>query len=194
MSRNHGDSSKVALKLALVAVLTAVIVVFTLIVRIPTTRGYINLGDVAICFTAFTFGPWSAFLAGGLGTAFADLISGYAQWAPISFIVHGIEGLAIALLVRSRLRKKRDDDSTGDDNTYDEVVLPLWRKILAGVVGMIIVAGGYFVCGGTFISGFSVAALEIPANLLQSGVGVILGLAVSQAVRRAYPPVQSLAW
>lgn len=186
MSQTHNGSSKVALKLALAAVLTAVTVVFTMIVRIPTAKGYINLGDVAICFTAFTFGPWSAFIAGGLGTALADLISGYAQWAPISFIVHGLEGLAIALLVRSRVKS--------DDGAEAEIVISLWRKILAGVVGMIIVAGGYFVGGGAFISGFSVAVVEIPANLLQSGVGVVLGLAVSQAVRRAYPPVRSLAW
>lgn len=185
MSRTQSGSSKVALKLALAAVLTAVTVVFTMIVRIPTAKGYINLGDVAICFAAFTFGPWSAFIAGGLGTALADLISGYAQWAPVSFVVHGLEGLAIALLVRSRVRA---------EGVEAEIVIPLWRKILAGIVGMMIVAGGYFVGGGAFISGFSVAAVEIPANLLQSGVGVVLGLAVSQAVRRAYPPVRSLSW
>ncbi|MFA6688200.1 MAG: ECF transporter S component [Sphaerochaetaceae bacterium] len=183
MSQKQGSSNKVALRLALVAILTAVTVVFTMIVRIPTTKGYINLGDVAICFTAFTFGPWSAFIAGGLGTALADLISGYAQWAPISFIVHGVEALVIALLVRSR---------AGRDSA--EAVVPLWRKILAGIAGMAIVAGGYFVGGGALISGFSVAAVEIPANLAQSGIGVVLGLAVSQAVRRAYPPVRSLSW
>ncbi len=77
-----------ALKVAVVAVLTAVVVVFTLVIRIPTTKGYLNLCDVAICFIAFTFGPVSAFLAAGLGAAIADLISGYAQWvrSPSSFM------------------------------------------------------------------------------------------------------------
>ena len=78
------EKNRNALKVAVVAVLTAVVVVFTMIVRIPTAKGYINLCDVAICFIAFTFGPWSAFIAAGLGTALADLFSGYAQWAPIS--------------------------------------------------------------------------------------------------------------
>ena len=91
-----------ALKVAVVAVLTAVVVVFTLVVRIPTAKGYLNLCDVAIVFIAFTFGPWSAFIAAGLGTAIADLISGYAQWAPISFVVHGIEGFLVALIVRQK--------------------------------------------------------------------------------------------
>lgn len=74
-----------ALKVAMIAVLTAVVVVFTIVVKIPTARGYLNLCDVAVSFIALTFGPWTALLCGGLGAALADLISGYAQWAPISF-------------------------------------------------------------------------------------------------------------
>jgi uncharacterized membrane protein len=167
-----------ALKIAVTAVLTAVVVVFTMVVRIPTAKGYLNLCDVAICFIGFTFGPASAFIAAGLGTAIADLISGYAQWAPISFVVHGLEGLFIALIVRS---------TTQADTS-------LVRKILAGIVCMATVSLGYFALASIFISTVAVAAAEIPGNLAQSGVGFILGLGVSEAVKRAYPPVRSLSW
>ena len=172
------QDKKNALKVAVVAVLTAVVVVFTMIVRIPTAKGYLNLCDVAICFIAFTFGPWTAFIAGGLGTALADLITGYAQWAPISFVVHGAEGFLVALIVRQK----------GDK------AIPVFKKLLAGIVCITTVTLGYFVLAGIFISGFSVAAAEVPGNIAQSGVGVVLGLAVSYAVQRAYPPVRGLAW
>ncbi|MDD3902764.1 MAG: ECF transporter S component [Sphaerochaeta sp.] len=172
------QENKNALKVAVVAVLTAVVVVFTMMVRIPTAKGYLNLCDVAICFIAFTFGPWSAFIAAGLGTALADLISGYAQWAPISFIVHGVEGLLVALIVRQK-----------GDETISAI-----KKIAAGIVCVTTVSMGYFILSAIFISGFSVAAAEIPGNIAQSGVGVVLGLAVATAVKRAYPPVRTLAW
>lgn len=167
-----------ALKLAVTAVLTAVVVVFTMIIRIPTAKGYLNLCDVAICFIAFTFGPASSFIAAALGTALADLISGYAQWAPISFAVHGLEGLLIALIVRSK----------GDHEAS------FLRKILAGIVCMATVSLGYFALSALFVSTVAVAAAEIPGNLVQSAVGFILGLAVSSAVKRAYPPVSALSW
>ncbi|MCK9546935.1 MAG: ECF transporter S component [Sphaerochaeta sp.] len=170
--------NKNALKIAVTAVLTAVVVVFTMIVRIPTAKGYLNLCDVAICFIAFTFGPTSAFIAAGLGTALADLISGYAQWAPISFAVHGLEGLLIALIVRSR-------------NGSEASIV---KKILAGIVCMATVSLGYFALSALFISTVAVAAAEIPGNLAQSAVGFVLGLGVSSAVKRAYPPVRSLSW
>ncbi|HKL59125.1 MAG TPA: ECF transporter S component [Sphaerochaeta sp.] len=172
------EKNRNALKVAVVAVLTAVVVVFTMIVRIPTAKGYLNLCDVAICFVAFTFGPWSAFIAAGLGTALADLFSGYAQWAPISFVVHGLEGLLVALIVRQK----------------SSVTIPFGTKLLAGVVCMVTVSFGYFALSAIFISGASVAAAEIPWNLVQSGVGVVLGLALAAGVKRAYPPVSSLAW
>jgi uncharacterized membrane protein len=172
------QQNKNALKVAMVAVLTAVVVVFTLVVRVPTAKGYLNLCDVAICFIAFTFGPWSAFIAAGLGTALADLISGYAQWAPISFVVHGVEGLLIALIVKQK----------GNE------AVSLARKLLAGLVCIATVSLGYFALSALFISTVSVAAAEIPGNIAQSGVGFVLGLGVSTAVKKAYPPVRSLSW
>ncbi len=172
------QANRNALKVAVIAVLTAVVVVFTMIVRIPTAKGYLNLCDVAIMFIAFTFGPWSAFIAAGLGTALADLISGYAQWAPISFVVHGLEGLLVALIVM----KKGDEP------------VSIFRKALAAVVCVATVSLGYFALSALFISTVSVAAAELPGNIAQSAVGFALGLAVSAAVKRAYPPVSSLAW
>jgi uncharacterized membrane protein len=169
------NKEKHALKVAVVAVLTAVVVVFTLVIRIPTTKGYLNLCDVAICFIAFTFGPVSAFLAAGLGTAIADLISGYAQWAPISFVVHGIEGLLIALIVRKQPLSKM-------------------RTLLAAIGCVLTVSLGYFVLSALFISTVAVAAAEIPPNMIQAGVGVVFGLALSKAIKRAYPPVSALSW
>ena len=176
------DTSKMtALRIALIAVLTAVVVVFTLMVRVPTPiRGYISLCDVVITFAALLFGPWVGAIAGGLGTGIADLIGGYAQWAPLSFVIHGLQGLLIALVARSGMKSGVPGDAK----------LPM--MIIGGVIGMIVMTGGYYLAGG-FLYGFEAALVEIPLNLMQSGVGVVLGIAVSRAVLKAYPPVRNLA-
>lgn len=83
-----------ALSIALMSVLTAVVVVFTIFPRIPTPiHGYINLSDVIITFSAYLFGPWVAAVAGGLGTGLADIIGGFPQWAPFSFLSMDSKGL-----------------------------------------------------------------------------------------------------
>ncbi|MGD1815641.1 MAG: ECF transporter S component [Pleomorphochaeta sp.] len=175
--------SNSALRTSLIAVLTAVVVVFTIIVKVPTpTKGYLNLCDLAICFIAFTFSPLTAFIAGGLGTCIADIISGYPQWAPISFVVHGVEGLLVALIVKRSAQE-----------ISDGVKVSALKVILAMIVCVVIVAGGYFLLSAIFMSlGFAAAAAGIPGNIAQAGIGVVAGYALSRAVVKAYPPVQGL--
>ena len=43
----------------LIAIMTAVTTVLTMLVKIPTPiRGYLNLSDTMIYFSAYAFGPW----------------------------------------------------------------------------------------------------------------------------------------
>ncbi len=189
-----------AYRVVSIAVLTAVTAVFTLLVRIPIapTRGYINLGDVAIFFTAFTFGPVTALLSGGLGTAIADLLAGYAQWAPITLVIHGLQGLVAGLVVRGMVaRPTRLTAASGEEESAEELEagvrnpLPLLAVIVAGILGTVIMAGLYFLAAG-IMYGFGPAAVEIPGNLIQNVVGIIGGVLLSKTVLRAYPPVQDL--
>ena len=51
----------------LIAIMTAVTTVLTMFVKIPTpTRGYLNLSDTMIFFSAYAFGPWVGGIVGGL--------------------------------------------------------------------------------------------------------------------------------
>lgn len=188
-------STSPAYRIVSVSVLTAVTAVFTLLIRIPIapTRGYINLGDVAIFFTAFTFGPITALISGGLGTAIADLLSGYAQWAPISLVIHGLQGLAAGLIVRKHLIQFQKN--TANAAEFDEYREKSGRKMVvsltAGLVGTIIMVGLYFLSGAA-LYGIGPAAFEVPGNIIQCAVGFIGGYMLTRAVVRAYPPVSDL--
>lgn len=186
--------SPAALRIASLAVLIAVTAVFTFMIRIPIapTRGYINFGDVAIFFTALTFGPVTALLSGGLGTALADIIAGYAQWAPFSFLAHGLQGLVIALIAGSAYRRRAQEGRTQQEEPSSRVfrLIPLLLAFLAGTVVM---GGIYFVTGG-FMVGFPAAAAEIPGNILQNIAGVAVGAPLAIAVRKAYPPIDRYRW
>jgi uncharacterized membrane protein len=178
MSEEKSESTFInlpAFKIASLAILIAVTAVFTLMIRIPVapTKGYINFGDVAIFFTALTFGPVTAFLAGGLGTALADLFGGYPQWAPFTFFAHGLQGLAIGLILRKKIN------------------VP-WL-LLAFIAATFIMAGIYFITAG-FMYGFGPAAVEIPGNILQNLAGVAVGVPLAAAVRKAYPPIRNYKW
>jgi uncharacterized membrane protein len=137
-------------------------------IPIPATGGYVHLGDAGITFAACAFGPWIAMLAGGIGTALADLSSGFAQWAIFSFLVHGAQGWVMGLITR----KSHDVRMT----------------VLAVIVGMGVLVAGYFVAG-IILMGVGAALGEILPNIIQGLSGGIVGLPLYFAVRKAYPPL-----
>lgn len=158
--------------LATIAVMTAIVLVLTTIVRVPTpAKGFAHLGDTGVFFGAFAFGPIVGAVAGGLGTALADLLAGYFQFAPATLIIHGLEGLAagwIALRVRG-----------------------LAGLVLAAVVGGAIVVAGYFLYE-VLIQGVGSAAGEVVPNLLQVAIGAVVGIPLFMAIQQAYPPILRL--
>ena len=86
-------------RLVRVALLTALVAVATLVLRVPmpATEGYINVGDAIIVSGALLFGGVVAGVSGGLGSALADGLGGYAHWAPFTLIIKGVEGLVIGI-------------------------------------------------------------------------------------------------
>lgn len=159
--------------IALMAVLIALTTVFTLLVRVPTpAKGYVNLSDVAIVFAGLVFGPWVGMVAGGVGTGLADLLGGYAAFAPLSLVAHGLEGLLIGWLGRGRR------------------AVP--GMILAWLVGGVAMVAGYFIGEGLFYTGWPPAMAEMPLNAFQAVVGAAVGIPLVLAVRGAYPPVDRI--
>lgn len=68
---------------------------------IPGPGGsYFNLGEIAIYLIALLCGPLAGLVAGAVGSALADIILGYAIWAPFTFVIKGLEGLVVGILGR----------------------------------------------------------------------------------------------
>ena len=86
--------------IALTAVMIALVAVVTRFLIVPVGAGYFNFADMAIYFVAFTFGPWIGLLAGGIGAALADLSVGYAAFAPLTMLAHGLQGFVAGGLAR----------------------------------------------------------------------------------------------
>lgn len=161
-------------KLATTTITSALVLGLTLVhITVTPIGGYVHLGDIAIYFTAFAFGPRTGLIAGGLGTGLADVISGYALFSPLSLLVHGLQGYVAGWMTRS------------NDNTL--------RLTLAVGAGGGIIVVGYF-AGEALIPTFggpAYALSEVPFNLVQALFGA-LGAVVYAAVVRAYPRLRQM--
>ncbi|MEA3345454.1 MAG: ECF transporter S component [Chloroflexota bacterium] len=160
-------------QIVLTGVMIALVAVFTLAIRVPfaPTRGYFNFSDVAVFFSGFAFGPWIGLIAGGVGAGLADVVGGYAMYAPLTFFAHGLEGL-IAGYIGGRSQN-------------------VARMILAWALGAIVMLALYFL-GETFVfrMGIGPASTEaLTVNIPQVVAGGIVAIPLVLAVRRAYPPI-----
>ncbi|MDH7487583.1 MAG: ECF transporter S component [Anaerolineae bacterium] len=172
---------------AVAAVMIGVTILFTLVVRVPfaPTGGYFNFSDVAVYFAAFAFGPWMGLVAGGVGTALADIIGGYLQFAPLTFLAHGLEGLVTGYVGHKLLPEATRGGS------------PLRRILgitIGWALGAIVMLSFYFV-GEAFIYGMGVIAAggeALSINIPQVIVGGLVGIPLVLAVRRAYPPIMQI--
>ncbi len=98
----------ILLNIAIIGIFTALetIMTATVAIPIPASTGYFNIGEGIIYFVSILFGPYIGAFVGGVGAAFADILGGYAIFAPGTFIAKGAEGFVVGLLFK-KLKEKR---------------------------------------------------------------------------------------
>lgn len=162
-------------KIVLNGVMIALVFLGTYLTRIPTPLpgGYFNLGDAVIMVAAITLGRKSGLIAGAIGSCLADIVTGGFIFAPITFIVKGLEGYFVGVIA-----------SMGQNNAKASTAM----KAVAVIVGAVIMVFGYFFAEtyilGMFSTGFGLTAAvtELPANLVQGGLSAVVGYALSLAL------------
>jgi uncharacterized membrane protein len=158
---------------AVTAVLLGLAFVGTMFIRIPipATNGYFNLGDMFVILAGVWLGPWRGAAVGMIGPAAADAI-GFPQFILATAVTKGLEGLLTGLVAKSAREQG------------------IGRSTTAGIVGGIVMVGGYFVFEafiypwlGRTIDFFNVTDLgaaiaELGPNGVQAIIGCVGGVAL----------------
>lgn len=140
-------------RLAYGGMFAAAIAVATMFFKIPIIVGYVHLGDGLIFLAAAVLGPFAA-LAAGLGSALADLASGYFIYIPVTFCIKAF----MALIASWGCRRK----------------LFFWQTICLYALCEGLMVAGYFFFEW-FIYGFETASVAVLFNVVQGLVGVVVG-------------------
>ncbi len=170
---------KTPLKIALSAVFAALVLAVTYSFTIinAATSGYFNLGETIIYIAALVFGPFVGALSGGIGSAISDILL-FPIYAPGTLVIKGFEGAIVGFL-NIRLKKYIKSFTI--------------RASISIVIGGLEMVTGYFLYE-LFILGLPLAAVigEVPINLLQMIIGLIVAIPIVHAVLRAFPQFKSV--
>ena len=158
------------------AMLTALVVATTAIPPAPTPAGNVYWCDGMIFLAAYLLDPLASFIVGGLGTFLYDICFGNAVMAPVSLVIHGLQGAAVSALLRFAFKKL--------PSKYE----PVWAGI-SSLAGALIVILGYFTFYWLIAPlvltdkdyGISYAAVRIARNVIQEVIGIAVAMAVCYA-------------
>jgi uncharacterized membrane protein len=168
-ARGFMKKENTLVNISIIAIMTALVTVGTLIIRIPNPMGgYFNVGDVMIFVCALTFNPIIGGLAGGIGSAIADII-GFPLFTFPTLIIKGLEGFLASLI-------------TNKKNVF--------RDVLAVVVAGSEMIIGYFLVELYALQwGLGLALAEVPGNIAQIVIGGLVGIPIALVLRRRLPEI-----
>ncbi len=166
-AKSHAASDGRVAGLAISAVFTALICIFTMFIQIrifPTEGGMVHIGNVPLFFVAAYFGGRTGAVSGGLGMCLSDLLTGWTLYAPATLIVVGIMGLVFGRIVDRK-----------------PTVL---RLTAASAAVLAIKLAGYYLFEAAFVY-HNVAApvVNVPGNTIQILTGALVAVPVILVVR-----------
>ena len=158
-------------KIVLSALFAALTCVATMVIQVPSpANGYVNLGDGVVLLSAWLLGPAYGSLAAGIGSMFADIFSGYAHYAPGTFIIKALTALT-AYCLRRTLTKINAKSAVAE--------------IVAGVAGEAVMVIGYFFYAMLFLQRGLAAAASIPGNVVQGVFGIAIAVLVYEILKKS---------
>ena len=131
-------------------------------IPVPMTQGYVHLGDTMIFLGVLVLGRRNGCLAAGIGSALADVLAGYAIYAPWTLIIKGLMAFVMATFI-------------GKTNIRYKTIIGM---VLAGIV----MAAGYCIVDGVLAGNMAAGFIGLPANIGQFAVGMVLASALAAAL------------
>ena len=159
-------------QMCITAVFMALTCVATMVVQIPIPLGYVHLGDSVILICAFFFGPVVGALAGGIGSAMADILTGFAVWAVPTLIIKTIMPI-IACAIFGNMKSK-----------FDRCKVISVKGIVGAVVTLLFMTLGYVVFGAIIAGSFAAGLASAPGLLLKSVVNMVVYLFVATGMSK----------
>lgn len=147
---------KKLMQLVVTGLLTALVCAATMVIKIPTPNGgYVNVGDAMVLLSGWVLGPVYGCFAAGVGSALADLLSGYGSYVLGTLVVKGGMGAVAALLMRKGSRA---------------------ALVFGGLLAELVMVGGYFLYESVLLGYGMAAAASVPGNMVQGVIGLVLGV------------------
>lgn len=148
-------------EIAVSGLFTAMVFIATMFIniRLPISvnGGLIHFGNVILFTVAIVFGKRKGAVAGAFGMGLFDIVSGWAAWAPFTFIIRGVMGYLAGSIANSRGKDGRS------------FVFNLLAIVLSGIWML----AGYYAAEVILYGNWLTPVTSIPGNVAQLVLGLL---------------------
>lgn len=154
------------------ALLTALIFVATSFINIKlpiaANGGLVHLGTAMLVIACVVFGKEKGAIAAAVGMAIFDLSSGWALWAPFTFVIRGVMGYILGVIAYSNNKK-------GESIIFNTIAV-----ILSGA-WMIV---GYYLTEVILYGNWIAPIASIPGDITQIVMALLIGIPMAKILKR----------
>lgn len=161
-SRPRSQTFDLIVSALLIALVFVATVFLNIKLPIGGNGGLVHLGTGMLFIASILFGPKKGAIAGSLGMALFDLMSGWTVWAPGTFIARGLQGYIVGKIAWSN----------GKNGSS------LALNILGMVVSIPVMLVVYYLYESIIFGNWIVPLGSIPGNLIQNAVGAVIAIPV----------------
>lgn len=131
--------------------------------------GLMHVGTVALFVIAIIFGRYKGAIAGGIGMAIFDVLSGWAVWAPFTFIIRLLMGYVVGAF--------------GEIGRKKNIRMPWYLGGMA-IGGIWMMIGYYFAEVILYHNWYSPLVNSMPGDLIQNIMGFVIGVPLIIALEK----------
>ncbi|MCC2865429.1 ECF transporter S component [Ihubacter massiliensis] len=150
-----------------IALFIAIVFFGVFIIKFPGPFGYAHIGDSMIFLSVLMLGGKRGAVAGGLGAAIADIVSGYTIWALPTLICKVLMALVMGAMIKHHVFGLKGRS--------------LW--IVAAVTGGLTQGIGYVIFWYALF-GKAAAIAAVPGLTFQAVSGIIIAFVITEALQK----------
>ena len=145
-------------EMTLAAVMSALVFIATFVPKVPIPLGYAHLGDAAIFLTVIFCGRRIGIISAVVGSALADLLSGFPIWILPTIIIK-----AAMAETFFKLQKR--------------------NFLIAIIIASLVMTAGYTIFGAILYGSLTAGLASTLGLLLKSVINIVVTMALSTALK-----------
>jgi len=139
----------------------------------PSSGGLIHLGSIILFVAAYILLPQYAAVSVAVGMTLFDLLSGWAAWAPFTFVIRFVQVLILSVMIKNK------------KNNYFIIIL---AYVLCGLWEM----AGYYIAEALIYGNWIAPFASMPSELLHNIIGIVFGLPLAILAQKAIKRAESI--